>query len=416
MYFDQECWLCDTQYGITMGGGGSSSSAPTSQTVTNVNQPPEYQVQEQQALNQQATALSAMPYPNYQAQLIAGLTPQQTQGMQQAQNASTAQMPYLASGQNYTDQAVGASSPYYQAAGQMAGNTMNVASPYFQQSGNLANNALSASQPYYNASSAATMAAQQPWNAQTAQQYMSPYAQAALAPQIQQLQLQQGQNANAINAQATMAGAFGGQQYGNEQALNNLYANQSLNQLEQSGMNSAYNSGLSAYQGQQGIDINAGSNLGNIGNSLASNNLNAASTYGNIGAGLGGLNLNAAGQLGNVGQGLYGANIGAAGQENTLGSTASNTGIAGATANFNAGTQQQALNQSQLTEAYQNFMNQANWPLQMLNMQNSMLQAGNQYTVPTANLAPNSATAQNVGLFSELAGGVGSLLNGGGKA
>lgn len=361
--------------------GGSSPSAPSSQTVTQVTQPPDYQIQEQQALNQQATALSAQPYPNYQGQLIAGLTPQQQQGMQQAQDASTSAMPDLNAGAGY------------------AANAVNSSTPYFQQASQYANNAVNSSQPYYNMAAGMTAQAQQPWNAQTAQQYMSPYAQAALAPQIQALQLQMGQNANAINGRATQAGAYGDAQYGNEQALNNLYGNQSLNQLEQTGMNQAYNTGLGAYQSQQGTDINAASQFGNIGNSLASNNLNAA------------------GQYNNIGQGLAGANSTAAQNMNSLGQAQSATGIAGATANFNAGTQQQALNQSQLTEAYQNFMNQANWPEQMMNLQNSMLQAGNQYTIPTANLAPNSSTAQNVGMFSQLAGGIGSLLGGsnGGK-
>lgn len=369
--------------------GGSSPSAPTTQTVTQTTTPPAYQVGEQQALNQQATALAAQPYPTYQGQLIAGLTPQQQTGMQQASDASTVQNPYLQSGSNLVNQGAGITAAGQGLVNQGAAIT-GMAPSYLNAGAGLVNQGAGLTQ----------QAAGNQWNAQTAQQYMSPYAQAALAPQIQQLQIQQGQNANRINSQATMAGAFGGQQFGNEQALNNLYGDQALNQLEQTGMNQAYNTGLGQFNTSNQNLLQAGNQLNAAGGQMGS----LGGTLGNIG-----------GQTGQLGTnlGTLGSELGAAGgQMGTLGQQASQTGIAGATANFNAGTQQQALNQQQLTEAYQNFLNQAQWPEQMMNMVNSMLQAGNQYTVPTQNLAPTSSTAQNVGLFSQLAGGVGSLLGG----
>jgi len=282
--------------GGSSGGGGTTT---VSQTAI-----PDWQQGQVQANEQLATSLAAQPYPNYQGQLIAGFSPLQQQGMQMTQDASTSQQPYQQ----------GANSLINQSA--------------------------------------------QAWSPQTAQQYMSPYAQAALAPQIQALGIQQAQNANQIGAQATRAGAFGDAQYGNEQALNNFFAGQNLNNLEQQGMNQAYNTGLGAYQQQQGQELQAGNALGNLG--------------------------------GQVQQ----------------------TGLTGANAVFGAGTQQQQLNQSQLTEAYQNFMNQVNWPYQQLNTQIAAT-ANSPYQVPTANLAPTSATAQNLGAFASLAGGVGSLLGGG---
>jgi hypothetical protein len=321
---------------------GGSSGGGSGTTVTNQTAIPDWQQGQVQANEQTATALSAQPYPTYSGQLIAGFTPQQTQGMTMAQNASTAQAPDLTAAEGLAGAAPGAASPYYaQAASQI-------------------------------------QAATQPWNAQTAAQYMSPYAQSALAPQIQALGIQQQQNANQIGSQATMAGAFGDAQYGNEQALNNLYANQSLNQLEQTGMNSAYNTGLQAFGQQQQAGLQGASQSANIGSSLATNDLNAASAYG------------------------------------SLGQAQQSTGIAGANAVFNAGTQQQQLNQSQLTEAYQNFMNQANYPYQQLNAQIAAT-ANSPYQVPTANLAPSNATAANLGAFSSALGGLGSLLGGSGS-
>lgn len=278
------------------GGGGTTT---VSQTAI-----PDWQQGAVQANEQLATSLAAQPYPNYQGQLIAGFTPGQTQGMQMANTAATAQQPDLTSAENLTNQA--------------AGNT---------------------------------------WNAQTAQQYMSPYAQSALAPQIQQLQQQQAQNNQQIGAQATQAGAFGDARQGTQQALNNFYGNLSMNDLEQQGMNSAYTTGQQAFNSENQNLLNSGSQMANLGQAQQS------------------------------------------------------TGIAGANAVFGAGTQQQQLNQSQLTEAYQNFMNQVNWPYQQLNTQIAST-ANSPYQVPTANLAPSNATAQNLGAFASLAGGLGGLLGG----
>ena len=196
------------------------------------------------------------------------------------------------------------------------------------------------------------------WNPQTAAQYMSPYAMSALAPQIQQLQNNEQILNNQTGARATQAGAFGDAQYGAQVGLNNFNNNLALNDLVAQGMNTAYTTGQNAY------------------NSNQSNLLNAASQFGNI-------------------------------------SNAQQTqGLAGANAVFNMGTQQQALNQAQDTSSYQNFLNQVNYPAQMLNLRIAST-ANSPYQVPTENLAPTSATAQNLGAFASLAGGVGSLLGGG---
>lgn len=279
-------------------GGGSQN------TTTQVEQLPAFEQQFAQQNQDIAASLASQPYPTYSGQLIAGMTPQQTQGMQQAQDASTAYQPYL------------------------------------------------------NAGSAYTQAAAQPWDAQTAQQYMSPYAQAALQPQVQALQLQEGQQQQATNAQATQAGAYGDARQGVQTSLNNFYGNQALNNLEATGMNTAYNSGLGAYQQQQQI-------LGNVGSSLAN-----------------------------------------------MGSQATTLGEAGAQANFNAGTQQQQLNQQQLTESYNNFLNQTNWGQNELGLRESALSNSPYNNTNYTSLAPSNATASNLGAFSSLAGAAQNLLGG----
>lgn len=282
--------------GDTSSGGGS--------TVTQTTAIPDWQQGMVQANENIAQGIASQPYQQYQGQLIAPLTDMQNQGIAQTQAAA------------------GSAQPDLQTAEGLAG-----------QAGN------------------------SQWNAQTAQQYMSPYAMAAMQPQIQALQNNQALQSQQLNAGATQAGAFGDARQGVQQSLDNFNNNQSLNDLVSSGMNTAYTTGQNAFNAQN------------------QNLLNASSQYGN------------------------------------LGQAQQSTGLAGANAVFNAGTQQQSLNQQQLTEAYQNFMNQVNYPAQMLNLRIAST-ANSPYTVPTANLAPTSSSAQNLGAFASLAGGLGSLLGG----
>ena len=247
-----------------------------------------------------------------------------------------------------------ASQPYQTYQGQ----TIAGFSPLQQQGMQMTQQAATAGQPALNAASQLTGAATQQWNPQAAQSLMSPYVQASLQPQVQALQIQQAQNANNINARATQAGAYGDAQYGNEQALNNFFGNQNLAGIESQGFNTAYNNAQNQFNTQNQNLLSAGQQFGNISNA------------------------------------------------------AQQQGLTGANAVFNAGTQQQQLNQQQLTEAYQNFVNQQNYPYQQLNARIAAT-ANSPYQVPTANLAPTSATAQNLGAFASLAGGVGSLLGGG---
>ena len=286
-----------------MGGGSSGGGG----TVTQTTAIPDWQQGMVQSNENIAQSLASQPYQQYQGQVLAPLTDLQNQGIATTTAGATAGQPYL------------------------------------QQAGALAN-----------------QAGNNQWNAQTAQQYMSPYAMAALQPQIQQLQNQMGMQANAINGRATQAGAYGDAQYGNQQNLNNFNSNLSLNNLMQQGMNSAYTSGQNAFNTQNQNLLGSANALGNVANA------------------------------------------------------AQNQGITGGQAMFNAGTQQQQFNQQQLSAAYQNFVNQQNYPYQQLNARIAAT-ANSPYQVPTANLVPTSATAQNLGGFASAIGGLGSVLGLGGK-
>jgi len=279
-----------------MGSGGGGSS-----TNTQVEQIPAYEQQFSQANQNIAASIASTPYPTYQGQLIAGMTPQQTQGMQMAGQAATSYQPDLNTAQDLT------------------------------------------------------MASTQPWNAQTASQYMSPYAMSALAPQLQQAQTELGQQQMQTNAQATEAGAFGDSRQGVENSLNNFYGDTDMNNIVSQGMNTAYTTGQSAYQAQQQ------------------------------------------------------AEQGAAGQMTTAAQQQQGLGETGAQSLYSSGAQQQQLNQSQLTEAYNNFLNQTNWNQNELGVRESALSNSPYDNTNYLSLAPNNSSAANLGAFSSLAG----LLGGG---
>lgn len=301
--FDAECWVCDIESSITM-GGGSSAPAPTNQTVTNVTQLPQYQLQGGQQVVNEAEAAAQEPYPVYNGQLIAPFSDQQQAGIN---------------------------------------DTSTAASSY---------------QPALNAATGMTAQAAQPVNNSTISQYMNPYIMQSLAPQLQMAQQQTANNNLSIGQQATQSGAFGDARQGVAQGLNNFYGGLTQADIIGQGLNTGYNSALSAAQQQQQTGLAAGNQMANIG-----------------------------------------------AQNQTL-------GLAGANAEYSMGSNQQALSQEQLNSAYQQFMNQQNWPAQMMNLQESALSntpynLTSYQTLPAAN-----TTAQNLGAFASLAGGVGSLLGG----
>jgi hypothetical protein len=211
------------------------------------------------------------------------------------------------------------------------------------------------------------------------QSYMSPYVEAALAPSMHDLQLQLGQQQKAIDAQATQAGAFGDARHGVAQSLQNYYGNQAMNELVGTGYDNAYKAALAALQGQQQAGLAAAGQQ----------------------AGLAGLQgqqqqLQLAG-----GQQLAG-----------LGGLAQQLGLTGAGAIYTAGEQQQQLGQQELNAAYQQYLNQVNWPLQMLNIRESAL-SNNPYNIATSVQLPQANTAaQGFGALTGLAGLLGGAASG----
>ena len=146
------------------------------------------------------------------------------------------------------------------------------------------------------------------------QQYMNPYVQAALAPQLQQLAQQTGIAGAAQQAAATSSGAFGG----SRSALANALTQQAGNLAAQQALGQGYNQ---AYQQAQ-QSLQYGSGLG-ISGLQAGTQAQQTGIQGSL-AGLQGV-----GQRINAGQlGLAGAGMGIQGQK--VGIEGAATGIQGA--------------------------------------------------------------------------------------
>jgi hypothetical protein len=226
-----------------------------------------------------------------------------------------------------------------------------------------------------------------PANSGVIQSYMSPYVQAALQPQITALQTQLGQQHNQIGAQATQAGAFGDARQGTQDALADFYGNQNLSGLLANGYNTAFTNALDTAQKQEQLGIGEQQFMGNLGQSI-----------GQLGLGQDQAMLAQGQQLANLGQ------------------MAQGMGITGANALYNAGAQQQGLQQQQLNAAYQQFLNQVNWPYQMLSVQESAL-SNSPYNITNSVTLPNAnPAASTLGTFANVAGSLGSLFGGGSNA
>ena len=319
-------------------GGGSGST----NTVTSSQQIPEFEQQASQNNQALAESIGAQPYPTYQAPLIQGMDPLQTTGQQMAVNSAGAYQPALNAATGVTSAALNPSG-IYGATGLSA---------------NAAGTAQGLTDPNAVAS------------------YMNPYVGAALAPQIQDLQLQLGQQQRGIDATATQANAFGDARQGAASALQNLYGDQALNQLIGTGYNNAYTQALSALGQAQGTNIAAAQQYGNLANTLGTEQQTQLT---------GGQDLS------------------------NLGTTAQSAGLTGANAIYAAGAQNQTLGQSELNAAYQQYLNQVNWPVQMLNVQESAL-SNSPYNIATAVTLPNAnGVAQGFGGLSGIAGLLGAL-------
>ena len=156
--------------------------------------------------------------------------------------------------------------------------------------------------------------------------YMNPYLQMALAPQLAEANRQYDIGATRQQSAATQAGAFGGSREAIMAAENERNRNMGLQNIVGQGYNQAFG------QAQQQYNQNLGTQL---------------QGYGMLG--------NTANTLGQLGQNQYTQNMGINQLQNQYGG------------------QQQALQQQGLTQSYQDFQNQQNYPYKQLGFMSDMI-------------------------------------------
>ena len=85
-----------------------------------------------------------------------------------------------------------------------------------------------------------------------AAQYMNPYLQAVLAPQLAELRRQAGITQQGLAGKAAQAGAFGGTRYGLQEAENQRNLMQEMNKTIGTGYASAYDKAMQQFNQEQG--------------------------------------------------------------------------------------------------------------------------------------------------------------------
>lgn len=309
------------------GGGNSGGGQPATQTVTQQNAVSAYAAPYVENMLGKAQALTNQPYQTYAGQRTADFTDLNNQAFRNAQNLGV--MGQTSDASNLAGQAgIGALNQKYDG---MQANTQN-------------------------------------FGMGAANQYMSPFIQQALAPQMAQI-ARQGEQAKLGNAgQATQAGAFGGSRFGIQNAMTDYNTQQAQSQAMGQGLQNAYNNAMQQFNADQARQLQA--QQANIGQQQ-------------FGANLGLQGLQAANQaaqtLGQLGQNQYAQQTGNINLQNQL------------------GTQQQQQQQNILNQQYQDFLTQKQNPYNQLSFMQNML-AG----LPMQSSVQN--VYQNPSMLSQVAG------------
>jgi hypothetical protein len=187
-----------------------------------------------------------------------------------------------------------------------------------------------------------------------AQQYMNPYLQSSLNPQLEEARRQSDITAQQNNAAMTKAGAFGGGRQAILTSENQRNLGSNLANITGQGYNTAYQNAMNQF--------NADQNRGLAGLNTA---LTAAQTQGN------------------------------------LGSLQNQTNLANVSAQLTAGGQERAISSEDIAARQAEFNQQRQYPFQQVQFQRDMI-AG----LPTGQVQNNAASLTGMGAFlSSLGGG-----------
>ena len=209
----------------------------------------------------QGEALANAPYQQYTGQLTAGPSDLQNQAFGAASNLQTpsaiGQAANTAGGiantaQNMSYNPMQATSQYQAPAAYQAGNFDSQFTAPTQSAATNFTNQYQAPTPYQNTNfSSGTFGNDQ------AQQYMNPYLQQSLNPQLDEARRQSDITAAQNNAAMTKAGAFGGGRQAILTAENQRNLGTNLANITGQGYNTAYTNAMSQYNADQGRGLQA---------------------------------------------------------------------------------------------------------------------------------------------------------------
>jgi hypothetical protein len=225
----------------------------------------------------------------------------------------------------------------------------------------------------------------QSFGGEQAGQYMSPYLEASLSPQILGAQRQSQMAGQEQQAQAVNRGAFGGSRDALMRSERERNLGSQVEGIRSKGYQDAFNNAQAQFNQDQGRAMTA--QQANIGQQQ-------------FGANLGMQGLSQANQaaqtLGTLGQQQFAQQQGAIDTQNKL------------------GTQQQALEQQKVDQQIKDYANQQQWSMQQLgNMSNLLRGLPMQSTTTASYQAAPSATSQLVGLGTTAAGIAAKAAKGG---
>jgi hypothetical protein len=241
------------------------------------------------------------------------------------------------------------------------------------------------------------------FGADQAQQYMNPYLQSALNPQLEEARRQSQITQLGNQAKATQAGEFGGGRQAIMDAETQRSLGSNLANITGQGYNTAYDKAMGQFNADQARQLQAqqaGEQSRQFGASQSAAAADLMAKYGlsaqqaqeasrQFGAGQG---MTAAQQAAQYGQSAqqaqeasrqFGANYGLQGlqqqlagaqAQGQLGNLQNQAGIAGLNAQLAGGQAQRDIEQQGVTADYNEFLQQRDFPMKQLQFQQSMLQ------------------------------------------
>lgn len=392
--------------GRIYGGGGGGSSAPTNQSITQTSIP-DYAKPYVEKMLGRAQTLSEQPYQPYQGQRIAGFDPMQLQAQQAVANLGPAQQ-------------LGQATQMAGLAGLRAGNIQYDPAQIQEQR---ARNAFLQQYQMQGPEAVYTGSFTEPG---VASQYMSPYIQQALNPQLREARRQSDITRMQNQAQAVGQGAYGGSRQAIVEAERQRNLNQQLGDIQARGMQSAYEQAQGLYGNESSRALQAALANQQMGYQTGQQNLQALLGVQNLAAQQG-LTAQQMNQQANLDaqkvaeqSRQFGANLGlqglqtqlqAAGQLNQIGQTQFQQEKDIINALNAAGAQRQGLEQQGLDTQFQEYQRQQQYPYQQLGFMSDMLrglpltqQAQSMYMAPPSMLSQAAGlgfVGKGLGFFAE---------------